>query len=133
MKLLLIGMDGVSWNVVDPMLEKEKLPNLARIMRQGAHGRMNNLGESRSPAIWTTLATGHLPPEHNISGFSSTFLRLGPWRGVVLDSWPWKLRRLLCGLRFAYGRPMRSYQRQRKALWNMFLGSCPGGRSVLKH
>src|SRR5207245_56418 len=32
-KALLIGLDGADWNIVDPLIEAGRLPNLARLAR----------------------------------------------------------------------------------------------------
>jgi hypothetical protein len=35
MKTLIIGLDGATWAVMDPLLDQERLPNLARLVEGG--------------------------------------------------------------------------------------------------
>lgn len=69
-KVLLIGLDGAEWDLITPMVEAGELPNLARLMNEGVHGKLRSLEPlAKSPAIWTTIATGKSPAEHGIKSF----------------------------------------------------------------
>src|SRR5204862_95865 len=39
-KILLVGLDGADWNIVDPLLARGALPHLARLIKGGTRGRM---------------------------------------------------------------------------------------------
>jgi len=67
--LLLVGMDGATFDLIDPLLETGRLPNLAALIEQGCRTPLETLEPTVSPAIWTTIATGKLPEEHGIYGF----------------------------------------------------------------
>ena len=41
-KALLIGLDGASWNVMQPLLEGGKLPNIKLLMDKGCWGGNEN-------------------------------------------------------------------------------------------
>ena len=69
-KLLLVGWDAADWATIHPLLEQGELPNLARLMAGGAHGPLATLEPILSPMLWATMATGKLPDEHGIHGFS---------------------------------------------------------------
>jgi predicted AlkP superfamily phosphohydrolase/phosphomutase len=71
-RLLLVGLDGASWDFLDPMIERGAVPNLARFSREGVRGSLQTLRPALSPAIWTTIATGRAPSEHGITGFEAT-------------------------------------------------------------
>jgi len=86
LKVFIIGIDGASWNVVGPLLEQGFLSNLGALIESGTHGNMNNLGETQSPIIWTTIATGKLPDQHRIQAFTGIFGRYGRWQGRHLPS-----------------------------------------------
>ena len=122
MKVLVIGIDGMSWAVLNRLLPTGKLPNLSSFVAEGAHGRMQNLGETESPIIWTTIATGKLPEQHRIFGFTGYFGRHWPVRGREL---PWftglprTARRALLRTGMVYRGSVRSFMRKCKALWNM--------------
>lgn len=63
---VLLGIDGGEWQVIDEMIAAGELPNFARVRREGAWGHLINPGMTTSPAVWTTIATGHFPREHGI-------------------------------------------------------------------
>jgi predicted AlkP superfamily phosphohydrolase/phosphomutase len=68
-KVLVIGVDGMSWDVALPLIAQGKMPNLARLLARGAHGLMKGEGPLISPAIWTTVATGMPREAHGIDDF----------------------------------------------------------------
>ena len=39
-KVLLIGWDAADWKVIEPLLAKGEMPNLARLMAAGVHGNV---------------------------------------------------------------------------------------------
>ena len=67
--ILLIGLDGVEWDAVLPMLREGRLPNIAKLMAQGSFGRMSTTTPTLSPIIWTSIATGKSARQHGIRGF----------------------------------------------------------------
>ncbi len=67
--LLLFGVDGASWDVMGPLLAEGRLPNFARLMDAGSHAPLATLTPTKSPPIWTTIATGVLPEAHGIHSF----------------------------------------------------------------
>jgi predicted AlkP superfamily phosphohydrolase/phosphomutase len=68
-KVWIIGWDGMSPNVLQPLLQEGKLPNLERLMSRGAYGRLTTIKPTHSPIIWTSIATGKEPAKHGITGF----------------------------------------------------------------
>jgi tetratricopeptide (TPR) repeat protein len=94
-RLLLIGLDGADWELLLPMIRAGRLPNLARLFREGAHGDLRSYDPMFSPMLWTTVATGKSPDKHGIADF------------LVKDP--------ASGLR----RPITSDFRKVKALWNI--------------
>ena len=81
-RLVIIGVDGMTFNVIDPLIAEGKLPTFAKLMREGS--RLNLISEKpmRSPALWTTVATGHNRSVHRIFDFVT-----GSW------FWPKKERK----------------------------------------
>jgi predicted AlkP superfamily phosphohydrolase/phosphomutase len=67
--VLLVGVDGFEWNVALPMLRDGKLPNLRALMEEGTYGLLETQQPTRSPAIWTTIATSKPPERHGIQSF----------------------------------------------------------------
>lgn len=65
----MVGIDGASPRVVEPMLESGRLPTLAEIGRTGVYGRLRSFLPLYSPRVWTSVATGKTPKKHGIRGF----------------------------------------------------------------
>lgn len=70
-RVVLIGIDGASWDYLNPLLAAGELPALARVVREGASGRLRSIECHFTPPAWTTLATGVLPHRHGIYSFGS--------------------------------------------------------------
>ncbi len=72
-RVLLIGLDGAEWDLLRPMMEAGEMPNLKGLVDSGVSGNLQSLGPplAKSPAIWTTIATGKRPQDHGITGFVS--------------------------------------------------------------
>ncbi|HEX5042008.1 MAG TPA: alkaline phosphatase family protein [Candidatus Polarisedimenticolaceae bacterium] len=68
-KVLVIGLDGADWEILDRLESKGTIPNLARLRREGASGVLRSEEPMLSPILWTTIATGRSPVEHGILGF----------------------------------------------------------------
>ena len=68
-RIVVIGVDGADWQVIRPLIHSGRLPNFARIVREGASGDLLSMEPSQSPALWTTIATGVSPAKHDIHGF----------------------------------------------------------------
>ena len=98
-RVLLVGLDGADWNVVDPLLAAGRMPRLARLVREGVRARIRTISPMLSPVIWTSIATGVVPARHGILDFVSA-------NG-------------LSGERV----PVRSTERRVKAIWNILTES----------
>lgn len=70
-KVLLIGIDGLEWDIMGPMIESGRLPNLSRLVSEGAWGELRSLKYLESPMIWTSISTGKVPEKHGITGFTT--------------------------------------------------------------
>jgi hypothetical protein len=68
-RVLIVGADGLEWSVLRPLLKEGRCPNLRRLMETGSFGRLATLDVTRSPVVWTSIATGKLPAEHGIHDF----------------------------------------------------------------
>jgi hypothetical protein len=68
-KVLLVEVNEVTWNLIDPLIEQGKLPAFARLKREGAWGAPASvdLPPQLDPWItWTTLYTGRPQADHNV-------------------------------------------------------------------
>jgi predicted AlkP superfamily phosphohydrolase/phosphomutase len=68
-RVLVIAIDGGTFDLVQPWAEAGDLPNLARLMAEGVHGLLEStLPPVTSPA-WPTFATGRNPGKHGVFDF----------------------------------------------------------------
>jgi len=70
--VMVIGMDGATWDIMDPMMAAGELPNLNSLRREGAWGVLTSINPTLSPAVWTTIATGKKRDKHGIKDFTYT-------------------------------------------------------------
>jgi arylsulfatase A-like enzyme len=68
-RVILVGVDGLDWRVLEPLIREGRLPHLARFIDSGVSGDLATLKPAYSPIIWASVATGKLPPKHGITGF----------------------------------------------------------------
>ena len=68
-RTLVIGLDGCSWNVLEPLLETGELPNLSALREQGASGVLESTVPFYTGPAWASYATGCSPAAHGIYDF----------------------------------------------------------------
>ena len=68
-KAVILGMDGATWNVLNPLIEEGKLPNIKKLRDGGAWGKLNSTVPPLTPPAWTTAFTGKNSGKHNIFDF----------------------------------------------------------------
>ncbi len=69
MKVLVYGMDGATWRVIRPMMEKGRMRNLRSLMERGSYGVLHSLEPMISPMLWTTISSGKVPEKHGVKDF----------------------------------------------------------------
>lgn len=67
--ILVIGLDGLEWDVLLPLFARGELPHLARLGEEGAYGLLRSQEPTESPILWTSIATGKTAEQHGIRGF----------------------------------------------------------------
>jgi predicted AlkP superfamily phosphohydrolase/phosphomutase len=68
-KVILMEINEITWDLIDPLIEQGKLPTFAKLKRQGAWGSPMSvdLPPQLDPWItWTTVYTGKPQAEHNV-------------------------------------------------------------------
>ncbi len=68
-KVILIGVDGATWDLIIPWVEQGELPAFQKIMSHGSWGKLQSTIPPLSPPAWTSIFTGTNPGKHNIFGF----------------------------------------------------------------
>ena len=72
MRLLIIGVDGATWTVIDPLIAQGRLPNMARLIERGTRTMLRSIEPVLSPIVWTSIASGKLPEKHGVTHFFHT-------------------------------------------------------------
>jgi predicted AlkP superfamily phosphohydrolase/phosphomutase len=68
-KVLTIGLDGATFRLIKPWAASGLLPNMSRILREGATGVLRSTIHPLSPPAWTSFITGKNPGKHGIYDF----------------------------------------------------------------
>lgn len=69
-KVFVIGLDGGTFNVINPLIKEGKLPNIARIMEEGVYAYLDSTIPPLTPVAWPSMFTGKLPGKHGVFDFS---------------------------------------------------------------
>jgi len=83
-RVLVIGLDGGSFNILDLMMKRKVMPNLMRLISEASHGDLKSTIPPVTAPAWTSLRTGMNPGKHGIYGFTKpVFIRND--RGYIED------------------------------------------------
>ena len=81
-EVLLIGLDGATYSLLDPMMERGLMPHLSALTGSGARAPLASVMPPITPPGWTSLMTGKPPGQHGVFDFfqkedpTSPFFRL---------------------------------------------------------
>ncbi len=68
-RVVVVGLDGATLDVIEPWAAAGRLPNLARLMAEGATARLRSVTPPISGPAWSSFATGVDPGRHGIYDF----------------------------------------------------------------
>jgi Tfp pilus assembly protein PilF/predicted AlkP superfamily phosphohydrolase/phosphomutase len=71
-RVLIVGLDGADWEIVDPLMAAGRMPNLAALVARGVRAKFLSITPTLSPVVWTSIATGVEPTRHGILDFLTT-------------------------------------------------------------
>jgi predicted AlkP superfamily phosphohydrolase/phosphomutase len=69
-RVLVIGLDGATWDLIEPWAREGKLPFLAHLMAEGTCLDLNSTVPPISPPAWASFMTGKNPGKHGIFDFT---------------------------------------------------------------
>jgi predicted AlkP superfamily phosphohydrolase/phosphomutase len=69
-KVLLLGLDGMTFSVLDPAFKAGHMPALRSLLTSGASGILTSTVPPYTPPGWTSIFTGVNPGRHGIFGFT---------------------------------------------------------------
>ena len=68
-KVVILGFDGLSPEIIEPMMERGELPNFSRLKEQGSYAHLSTTNPSQSPVAWSGFATGRNPGKNGVYDF----------------------------------------------------------------
>lgn len=68
-KILIVGLDGATLDLIKPWAEEGRLPTLAKLMREGSHGYLHSTIPPLSVPAWPSFFTGKNPGKHGMFRF----------------------------------------------------------------
>lgn len=68
-RTLVIGLDGATFDLINPWIEQKKLPVLAKLMQTGVHTTLKSVYPVLSSSAWTSFMTGVNPAKHGLVDF----------------------------------------------------------------
>jgi predicted AlkP superfamily phosphohydrolase/phosphomutase len=68
-QVLVIGLDGATWRVLDPWSQAGRLPHLTALMERGARGTLQSTVPALTLPAWSSCMTGKNPGRHGIFAF----------------------------------------------------------------
>jgi predicted AlkP superfamily phosphohydrolase/phosphomutase len=68
-RVLLIGIDGATFDVLDPLIEQGVMPVLGRLIASGVRATLRSTVPALTPPAWTSLVSGRGPGAHGIFDF----------------------------------------------------------------
>lgn len=72
-KVLCLGLDGATMDLILPWVEAGKLPTFKYLMDSGSFGELESVIQPCSAQAWTSFMTGKNPGKHGIFGFRKQF------------------------------------------------------------
>jgi predicted AlkP superfamily phosphohydrolase/phosphomutase len=74
-RVLIIGLDGATWDVLDPWIRDGSLPNLARLREEGSWSNLYSTLPPITAPAWGTFMTGKRPGKHGVFHFIPLFTK----------------------------------------------------------
>ncbi len=69
-KVIILGIDGGTWKIIYPCIEKGLLPNISKMVKNGIFGNLTSTIPPVTAPAWTTFMTGVNPAKHAIFDFA---------------------------------------------------------------
>jgi predicted AlkP superfamily phosphohydrolase/phosphomutase len=68
-RIIIIGLDGLSPDIVESLISNGKLPNFAKLKEKGSYKHLTTTNPPQSPIAWSGFATGKNPGKHGLFDF----------------------------------------------------------------
>ncbi|HON44405.1 MAG TPA: alkaline phosphatase family protein [Planctomycetota bacterium] len=101
-KIIILGLDGLSPEILQSLLDQNKLPHFSKLAEQGTYKKLTTSNPSQSPVAWAAFATGKNPGKNGVYDF------------ITRDPHTYKLSLTLT--KFQNGKPISPIQE--KCFWD---------------
>lgn len=68
-RVLVLGLDGATWTLLDPLLAQNKLPTLGKLIANGTRSILRSCIQPSSEQAWSAFATGKQNGKFGLYGF----------------------------------------------------------------
>ncbi len=68
-RVIVIGLDGATWDLLEPWVREEKLPTFKKLMREGAWGKLRSTIPPITFPAWGSIFTGKNPGKLGVFAF----------------------------------------------------------------
>jgi predicted AlkP superfamily phosphohydrolase/phosphomutase len=89
-KVMCIGLDGATFDVIDPLLKRGRLPTLSRLLETGTRAELRSTVPPLSAPAWVSFMTGMNPGRHGVFHFRS--MSRGALGSDLVGSWTYRGR-----------------------------------------
>src|SRR6266581_1328333 len=67
--VVVIGVNGMEWDFIRPLVLRGEMPNLSRVLHSGVYGKLRTVGSPNCPKVYSAIATSTPPEQNGITGF----------------------------------------------------------------
>lgn len=113
--LLVVGLEGVSWDLLVRGASEGSLPVIARLLSEGAAGSVESPRPYDRAALWATVATGKRAAKHGVVSGSLWQTPFGELRLLPRFPWPVSLDRFP----FSFRREAGPQDRHSRTFWEI--------------
>jgi predicted AlkP superfamily phosphohydrolase/phosphomutase len=83
-RTIILGLDGATFDLLDPLIEAGDLPMIKRLRSEGVSGILQSWPNTNSAAAWSSMITGYNSGQHGIYHFAAGIVRRGAsWQPVT--------------------------------------------------
>jgi predicted AlkP superfamily phosphohydrolase/phosphomutase len=92
-KVLMIGLDGATFSLLNPLMEDGTMPFLKKFVSEGVHGDLMSTPNPLTPPAWISMYTGKSPNVHGVHDFlrpeasnGDVFLKINDSRDIRCET-----------------------------------------------
>jgi len=86
-RLVVMGLDGGTWDAIDPLLASGDLPHISGVLEGGRRGVLASIFPPLTGPAWQTIFTGLSPGEHGVFDMTVFDRSIGRRRPLCMADW----------------------------------------------